>query len=177
VKSRLPYLRLFVVAAALFAAQLAAAAPVEARAHPFLWPTAGRITQSFGCTGFWVEPRYGSCSHFHNGIDIANRRGTPIYAAASGRIRYVGRNPWWNDGDWLILIGNGNGFRTLYAHMKPEQLRGIRQGRHVRQGQLIGHMSNTGEATGVHLHWGVYYNGRPVNPTNFLEPGARLKRN
>jgi murein DD-endopeptidase MepM/ murein hydrolase activator NlpD len=175
---KLLHLRLLVVAVALFTAQLAAAVPVDGRAadRPFLWPTAGRITQPFGCTGFWAEPSRGSCRHFHNGIDVANRRGTPIYAAAAGRIRFVGRDPWWHDGDWLILISNGSGFRTLYAHMKAEHLRGIRGGRHVRQGQLIGHMSDTGNATGVHLHWGVYRNGRPVDPERFLEPSARLKR-
>jgi murein DD-endopeptidase MepM/ murein hydrolase activator NlpD len=173
---RAPYVRLLVFTVALFTAQLAAAAPVDARAHPFLWPTTGRITQGFGCTGFWAEPRYGKCGHFHNGIDIANRRGTPIYAAASGRIKILGWDPWYHDHDWLIMINNGNGFKTLYAHMKPEHLRGIRRGAYVRQGQLIGHMSDTGRAIGVHLHWGVYHNGRPVNPANFLEPGARLKR-
>lgn len=169
-------LRVLVVTAALFAGQLAVAAPVEAHAHPFLWPTTGRITQPFGCTGFWAEPARGRCRHFHNGIDVANRRGTPIYAAAAGTVEYVGFDPWYKDGDWLIVIKHGHHLKTLYAHMKPQRLRGIRAGRHVRQGQLIGHMSDTGRATGVHLHWGVYYNGRPVNPARFLEAGARLKR-
>jgi murein DD-endopeptidase MepM/ murein hydrolase activator NlpD len=174
---KLLHVRLFVMTVALLTTLLAAA-PVDSRtsSHPFLWPTTGRITQPFGCTGFWAEPRYGSCRHFHNGIDIANTRGTPIYAAASGTVKVAGWDPWWHDGDWLILIANGNGFKTLYAHMKPERLHGIRVGAHVRQGQLIGHMSNTGHATGVHLHWGVYYHGRPVNPKNFLEPSARLRR-
>ncbi len=151
-------------------AVLMLAVPVSTSAHrmPFIWPTSGRITQPFGCTGFWAEPRRGSCAHFHNGIDIANKRGTPIYAAAAGRIKILGWDPWWHDRDWLIEIVDGNGFATLYGHMKPEHLPGIRRGAHVSQGQLIGHMSDTGRATGVHLHWGVYLNGRAVNPANYV---------
>src|SRR5215211_1210861 len=61
---------------------------------PFIWPTTGRITQPYGCTGFYIEPRYGSCRHFHGGVDVADGEGTPIHAAADGVITHVGWDEW-----------------------------------------------------------------------------------
>ena len=136
--------------------------------RPFIWPTAGRVTQPFGCTGFFAEPPRGNCAHFHTGIDIANLRGTPILAAASGVIVIIGFDPWWPDRDWLLEIDHGNGLKTLYAHMRARPLPGIHRGAQVTQGQVIGYMSDTGMATGVHLHWGVYLNGEPVDPTQYV---------
>jgi murein DD-endopeptidase MepM/ murein hydrolase activator NlpD len=161
-------------------AALASSAPVATAVSPagsFIWPTTGRETQPFGCTGFWAEPPRGSCDHFHVGVDIANARGTPIHAAADGVIAIVGWDPWIRiDPDWLVVIDHAGGFRTLYAHMRAKPLAGITKGAHVVQGQLIGYMDMTGHATGPHLHWGVYLNGTPVDPmqyvTGALERGA-----
>jgi murein DD-endopeptidase MepM/ murein hydrolase activator NlpD len=136
---------------------------------PFIWPTSGRLTQRFGCTGFWAEPRRGSCPHFHSGIDIANRKGTPIVAIADGTIELVGWDPWLRpDPAWLVIINHGNGFRSLYAHMRAKPVPGIRKGSRVEQGQLIGLMDSTGRSTGSHLHFAVYRNGTPVNPKAFM---------
>ena len=149
--------------------------PVTDQQKPFIWPTTGRITQQYGCTGFWAEPRYGSCRHFHGGIDIADRQGTPIFAAADGVITQVGRDPW-GSGAWMVMINHGDGLTTWYAHMRAGHIDGIRVGARVQQGDVIGHMSATGMATGVHLHWAVLRNGRYVNPRKFVDGRPRKTR-
>jgi murein DD-endopeptidase MepM/ murein hydrolase activator NlpD len=129
------------------------------------WPTTGRITQRYGCTGFYANQRAGSCRNFHTGIDIANAKWTPIRAARNGVIRFVGREPW---GAWMVVLSHGNGLRTQYAHMVPTRVRGISRGQAVRQGQIIGYMGESGMATGVHLHFEVKRDGRFVNPMRYL---------
>jgi murein DD-endopeptidase MepM/ murein hydrolase activator NlpD len=153
---------------------LAAVAPLSvatARSAPYMdWPTVGRETQPFGCTGFRMEPRRGDCAHFHAGIDIANKRGTPILAAADGTIAYVGREPWYHGTDraWVVIISHGNGVKTIYVHLIPKQIPGIKKGKHVDQGQLIGRMGASGRATGPHLHFGVWLYRKGVDPVKYM---------
>jgi len=137
---------------------------------PFVWPTTGRITQPYGCTGFWAEPRRGSCAHFHGGIDIADRRGTSIRAAADGVISHVGWDPWMSRryASWMVIINHGGGLQTMYAHLQRKDIDGIRRGARVSQGDLIGRMGSTGMSTGPHLHYSVIKDGRWVNPRDFL---------
>lgn len=136
----------------------------------WIWPTSGKITQPFGCTGFWAEPARGACDHFHTAIDIANVRGTPVRAVAGGTIELVGWDPWIHpDPDWMVIIDHGNGLRTMYAHLRAKPVEGITKGARVYQGQLIGLMDMTGRATGPHLHFAVYLNGNPVDPRNYLD--------
>lgn len=133
------------------------------------WPTAGRVSQPWGCTGFYAEPRRGSCRHFHIGIDIANASGTPIRAAADGVIDYVGLDPWLHGKgrSWVVLISHGHGVKTFYAHLQRRDVDGIRVGRRVLKDQLIGYMGTTGISTGPHLHFGVIDDGVWVNPGRF----------
>jgi murein DD-endopeptidase MepM/ murein hydrolase activator NlpD len=120
------------------------------------------VTQEFGCTGFYLEPRRGSCSHFHDGIDIANANGTPVRAGDDGVVAYVGWNPYDSDPAYQVVIGHSGGYTTGYFHLLPR--RAVRAGQVVRRGQVIGYMGSTGNSTGPHVHWEVYRNGRPVNP-------------
>jgi murein DD-endopeptidase MepM/ murein hydrolase activator NlpD len=138
------------------------------------WPTVGRVTQPFGCTGFRLEPRRGDCAHFHAGIDIANKRGTPILAAAAGKIAYVGREPWYHGKDraWVVVISHGNGIKTIYVHLIPKPMDGISRGKHVDQGQLIGRMGSSGRSTGPHLHFGVWDHHKGVDPVKFMGSDA-----
>lgn len=146
------------------------AVAVDDASANWIWPTSGKITQPYGCTGFWAEPRKGSCDHFHMGMDIANDRGTPVRAVADGVIELVGWDPWIHpDPDWMVIIDHGNGLRTMYAHLRAKPVDGIERGAHVLQGQLIGLMDMTGRATGPHLHFAVYLNGDTVNPRNYLD--------
>ena len=157
-------------------ASLAVAAPAIAEdgaqevvaSKPFIWPTTGRVTQQYGCTGFWAEPSYGGCRHFHGGIDIADRQGTPVRAAAAGVITHAGWDPWGTRA-WMVIINHGDGLTTWYAHLRGRDITGIDVGVRVNQGDVIGHMSDTGMATGVHLHWAVLKDGRYANPRKYVE--------
>jgi murein DD-endopeptidase MepM/ murein hydrolase activator NlpD len=133
------------------------------------WPMDGDVTQPFGCTGFSWEPAYGSCSHFHQGIDIVAPYGTPVHASGDGTIVYIG----WNYADgpdpaWIVIIAHSQGLQTWYAHMSPKYPGGIHAGSPVHAGQVIGYEASTGHSTGAHLHWAVMLNGTFVNPRLFL---------
>jgi murein DD-endopeptidase MepM/ murein hydrolase activator NlpD len=96
----------------------------------------------------------------HLGVDFGARKGTPIYAAGDGRVVYAGRKGGYGK---VVEIAHGDGYKTLYAHMSRIR-KGIRRGKWVRQGQVIGYVGNTGLSTGSHLHFGLYRNNRPINP-------------
>lgn len=123
------------------------------------WPTWGTITAPFG----WSRA-YGG---YHRGIDIANRWGTPIYAAAAGTVLEAG----WGSLGWYVVIDHGNGFRTEYGHLAERPL--VRVGDQVEKGQRIGSMGRTygqgGYASGVHLHFAVRHNGALIDPLPLLE--------
>ena len=96
----------------------------------------------------------------HLGVDFGARRGTPVMAAGSGRVLFAGRKGGYGN---TIIIAHRDGYKTLYAHLSKFR-RGIRRGRYVKQGQVIGYVGSTGLSTGPHLHFGLYKNGRPINP-------------
>ncbi|HSH21824.1 MAG TPA: M23 family metallopeptidase [Candidatus Caenarcaniphilales bacterium] len=156
-------------------------APVETTApattrpgHGFFrWPTGGHLTQNYGCTGFQMNQSRGRCRFFHNGIDIANARGTHVVAAATGVVTFVGWDPYdrSNDRAWIVVVRHSGGLRSWYAHLLPKRVSGARVGDRVRRGQLIGYMGETGKATGVHLHFMAQYRGSFVNPRRFLGQG------
>jgi murein DD-endopeptidase MepM/ murein hydrolase activator NlpD len=134
----------------------------------FVWPANGYISQDYGCTGFPTNPPLGSCAHFHTGIDIAGRSGSPIVAAAAGVVAFAGWNPYEAVPAYIVVIAHGGGLSTLYAHMLPTGT--VHAGSVVRQGQLIGRMGSTGNSTGTHLHFEVWSGGdwSPVNPRAYL---------
>lgn len=69
---------------------------------------------------------------------------------------------------WSVIIGHSTELITTYGHLVPRAPDGLREGSRVRAGQVIGWMGNTGKSTGAHLHWGVWFDGEPVNPRYFL---------
>ncbi len=101
----------------------------------------------------------------HLGIDYAARRGTPIVAAASGRIIYAARMGAYGN---LIKIRHKDGYETRYAHMKSFR-RGMRRGKRVKKGQTIGYIGTTGRSTGPHLHFELRKNGRAINPAKRIQ--------
>lgn len=101
----------------------------------------------------------------HLGIDYAAPRGTPIVAAGSGKIIFAGRTRGYGN---LIKIRHSDGYMTLYAHQKSFR-RGIRKGKYVKQGEVIGYVGTTGLSTGPHLHFGLYKNGRAINPARVVQ--------
>ncbi len=98
----------------------------------------------------------------HEGIDIANMRGTPIIATADGVVTFAGWRPGYG---YTVEIDHGNGIKTRYAHCQ-KNLR-VKVGDRVRRGDQIANMGETGLAKGPHVHYEVLVNGRPVNPQDY----------
>jgi murein DD-endopeptidase MepM/ murein hydrolase activator NlpD len=99
-------------------------------------------------------------TRMHRGVDFAAPVGTPIYAAGSGTVAMAGRNGGY--GNYVRLHHEGR-YDTAYGHM-TRVAPGLRAGQRVRQGQVIGYVGATGEATGPHLHYEVLVSGQQVNP-------------
>jgi murein DD-endopeptidase MepM/ murein hydrolase activator NlpD len=119
-------------------------------------PVNGRVTSGFGSR---FHPILGYV-RMHAGLDLAAGYGSPIVAAADGRVASAG----WSGGYGnLVRIAHAGGIQTMYGHMSRIV---ARSGEIVRQGQLIGYVGSTGLSTGPHLHYEVLKNGRPVNPTS-----------
>jgi len=101
----------------------------------------------------------------HLGIDYAARSGRAIIASSSGKVIYRG----WKGGYGRVVeIQHSNGLKTLYAHMR-RFAKNVRKGSRVHQGQTIGYVGTSGRSTGPHLHFGLYKNGRPVNPGRYIK--------
>jgi murein DD-endopeptidase MepM/ murein hydrolase activator NlpD len=117
-------------------------------------PVHGRLTSGFGER---FHPILGYV-RFHDGVDLATAAGTPITAAADGRVVGAG----WHGGyGQQVQIAHANGLETSYGHMSRIA---ARVGEFVRKGEVIGYVGSTGLSTGPHLHFEVMRNGRPVNP-------------
>jgi murein DD-endopeptidase MepM/ murein hydrolase activator NlpD len=121
-------------------------------ASGFIWPVNGPVTSPFG----W---RWG---RMHEGIDIGVGYGTPIHAAAAGRVVYAG---WMSGYGNLVAIDHGRGISTAYGHQSSIA---VSVGQVVSQGQTIGYVGCTGHCFGPHLHFEVRINGAPVDPLGYL---------
>lgn len=127
---------------------------------PRVVPAAGsHISSGFG---YRSDPFTGGGA-FHAGLDFKGPIGAPIFAAAGGKVAFVGRRPGYGN---CIEIDHGNGLRTRYAHMSRFR---ARVGQPVAAGQAIGAVGSTGRSTGPHLHFEVRIQDHPVNPRPFLE--------
>lgn len=105
----------------------------------------------------------------HHGVDFAAAPGTPVVAAADGRITVAG---WQGALGRTIRIRHGSEYVTVYGHLRGFA-RGIRAGLEVHQNQVIGYVGSTGRATGPHLHYTLIHRDRPVDPLRFRNPPAR----
>jgi murein DD-endopeptidase MepM/ murein hydrolase activator NlpD len=130
------------------------------------WPMPGVVTQPFGCTGFYLEPAYGSCAHFHNGIDIANAMDTPIRAAGPGKVIFSGKSPY--STLWMVVIAHSTHLTSWYLHVDSSPGPTVHVGQYVAQGQVIAYEGCTGLCTGPHLHWSVQLDNVWVNPRLFI---------
>lgn len=98
----------------------------------------------------------------HNGVDFAAYLGTPTYAAKSGVVTTARYGAGWGN---YVVINHGDGFSTLYAHFDTIK---VSEGDIVSQGQIVGTVGSTGNSTGPHLHFTMYYNGDTVNPMLYV---------
>ena len=109
----------------------------------------------------------------HTGTDFAAPMGTPIMASGNGT---VVRAKWCGGGGNCIKIRHNSTYETVYAHMKSFA-RGIKKGKKVRQGDIIGYVGSTGMSTGPHLHYEVIVNGKKVNSQKLKLPSGKVLKN
>ncbi len=121
----------------------------------------GHVTSGFGARS---DPfTHGSAIHY--GLDIASARGTPIYAAAPGRVSYADRNGPYG---FMVEIDHGLNIKTRHGHLSKIL---VKVDDKVSYRDKIALMGSTGRSTGPHLHYEVVFNGVPQNPANFLKAG------
>jgi murein DD-endopeptidase MepM/ murein hydrolase activator NlpD len=129
-------------------------------ALPTLWPTRGTTIDSpFGRRLHPIYKKYLT----HEGIDIGYNK-DPVYAAGTGKVILAG----WNGGYGnCIVINHGNGYKTVYGHLRQIK---VKEGQWVTKGEEIGIIGNTGNSTGPHLHFEVRVNDVAIDPTYFVDP-------
>ena len=130
------------------------------RSLPSVWPTVedAQISSDFG-------RRFHPVYHYykkHEGLDIGDRRGDPIYASGSGTVTMA---EWHSGYGNLVEIDHGNGYVTRYGHCSKLL---VKVGQRVEQGAKIALIGSTGTSTGPHVHFEVRINGTPVDPTPFI---------
>ena len=124
-----------------------------------------RLSSSFGMR---KHPILGY-NKMHRGTDFAAPSGTPIMASGSGTVT---RARWCGGGGNCVKIKHNSTYETIYAHMKAFA-KGIREGKKVKQGQIIGYVGSTGMSTGPHLHYEVLVNGKKVNSQKLKLPSGK----
>ncbi len=127
-----------------------------------------RLSSSFGMR---KHPILGY-NKMHRGTDFAAPSGTPIMASGSGTVT---RARWCGGGGNCVKIKHNSTYETIYAHMKAFA-KGIKEGRKVKQGQIIGYVGSTGLSTGPHLHYEVIVNGKKVNSQKLKLPSGKTLR-
>ena len=125
-----------------------------------------RLSSSFGMR---KHPILGF-NKMHKGTDFAAPSGTPVMASGSGTII---RSRWCGGGGNCVKIKHNSTYQTIYAHLKSFA-KGIKEGRKVRQGQIIGYVGSTGMSTGPHLHYEVLINGKQVNSQKLKLPSGKI---
>lgn len=117
----------------------------------------------------WLSSYYGERSDpfngkpaWHAGVDFAGKEGDPIIATAAGVVSWVGDRSGYG---LLVEINHGDGLVTRYGHNKKAM---VAKGDVVKKGQIISQMGNSGRSTGAHVHYEVIKNGRPTNPSPYV---------
>ncbi len=124
-----------------------------------------RISSSFGKRRHPIS----GYTRLHKGTDFAAPTGTPVYAAGNGTIQRASRYGGYGN---YIKIKHSGGYETAYAHLS-RYAKGVKAGKKVKQGDVIGYVGSTGASTGPHLHYEVYVKGSPVNVMSLKLPNGR----
>jgi len=129
----------------------------------FVWPVKGRISGRFGSQRIYR----GEPGAYHSGLDISTgTSGTPFVAPADGVVILAAQSPFTLEGN-LLMLDHGMGLNSAFLHCS-EIL--VKEGEHVRQGQVIGRIGMTGRATGPHLHWSIKWRDTRLDPLLFTGP-------
>jgi murein DD-endopeptidase MepM/ murein hydrolase activator NlpD len=99
----------------------------------------------------------------HKGLDFTAAKGTPIYATGDGVVTMAYTSDSYGN---VIYLNHGHGFETRYAHLFKFA---VRAGQHVKRGQVIAYVGNTGTSVSAHLHYEVLFNAKHINPINFFQ--------
>jgi murein DD-endopeptidase MepM/ murein hydrolase activator NlpD len=129
--------------------------------EPAAWPATGPISGIYGSQRLLNgEPRAP-----HRGVDVAAPAGTPVGAMASGVVSLAATDMYYTGG--TVMVDHGHGLHSIYVHLQ-EVL--VELGQEVAQGATLGTVGATGRATGPHLHWGVYWFERALDPALLVGP-------
>ncbi len=123
----------------------------------FRWPVAGRLSTLFGSQRVYAN---GEGGEPHSGADVAVPEGTPVVAPADGVVVLAADAPFTLEGN-LLMLDHGMGVNSALLHLQRIV---VREGEHVRQGQLVAYSGRTGRATGPHLHWSLRWKAARVDP-------------
>lgn len=147
-------------------AQIVAARKLDTDAKGWLqrfqWPATGRISGRFGSQRIYA----GEPGSYHSGVDVAKPTGAPVKAPADGVVILAADSPFTLEGN-LLMLDHGMGLNSAFLHLSRID---VKPGEHVRQGQVIGAVGSTGRATGPHLHWGMVWKGRRLDPLLITGP-------
>jgi murein DD-endopeptidase MepM/ murein hydrolase activator NlpD len=134
---------------------------------PFLRPNNGEVTTIFGVRRYY-NGEFAN-DYYHRGVDYGGNTGSAIIAPADGRVALVGyeRDGFEVHGN-CVGLDHGQGVTSIYLHMTSIK---VKPGEFVRAGQTLGTLGSTGAATGPHLHWGVFVQGKGVDPVPWRETG------
>lgn len=121
------------------------------------WPVVGRISGLFGSQRIYANAERGAP---HSGVDVARPTGTPVLAPADGIVTLAAAAPFTLEGH-LLIVDHGMSLSSAFLHLSRID---VRVGDRVRQGQAIGAIGATGRASGPHLHWGMTWQGRRIDP-------------
>ena len=125
-----------------------------------------RLSSKFGMRKHPID----GYNKMHRGTDFAAPMGTPIMASGDG---IVLKAAWCGGGGNCVKIKHNSSYSTVYAHMS-KFANGIRKGKRVKQGQIIGYVGSTGKSTGPHLHYEVIYNGKKINSQTLKLPSGKI---
>jgi murein DD-endopeptidase MepM/ murein hydrolase activator NlpD len=129
----------------------------------FIWPVRGRISGLFGSSRVYANGEKGAP---HAGVDVAQPTGTPVVAPADGVVALAAAQPFTLEGK-LLMIDHGMGLNSAFLHLSRHD---VKVGDRVRQGQVIGAVGMTGRASGPHLHWGMKWLDRRIDPLLLAGP-------
>jgi murein DD-endopeptidase MepM/ murein hydrolase activator NlpD len=129
---------------------------------PSIAPVRGIVTSGFGYRSDPLTHGPGT----HQGVDIAAAPGQPVHASAEGIVVRAGET---SGLGLAVYVAHAYGLSTRYGHMSEID---VRPGQHVRRGDVVGRVGNTGRSTGYHLHYEVRVDGEAVNPLGYLQDSA-----
>ena len=135
--------------------------PFPAYKGLLIMPVKGKITNLFGP---YKNPKY-NITNFRSGIDIKADYGEPVRSVFKGEVIF---SNWFKGYGNMIIIGHGNSYYTVYAHMQ-EAFKS--KGEKVNAGEVIGVVGDTGSMSGAKLYFEVRHHGKPMNPLNWLKKG------